>query len=86
MVDGEEFLVYKGVFVVNSNFFLVMFIMDMFEKGKMKICINCVSVEVMGSLLEFMYIGCIYINLDNVIELLEVFNFFFIVKVKKVCC
>ena len=86
MVDGEEFPVHKGVLAANSNFFLAMFTTDMLEKGKMKTCINCVSAEAMGSLLEFMYTGRIHINLDNVIELLEASNFLSIVKVKKACC
>ncbi|XP_068739435.1 uncharacterized protein [Montipora capricornis] len=86
MVDGEEFPVHKGVLAANSNFFLAMFTTDMLEKGKMKTCINCVSAEAMGSLLEFMYTGRIHINLDNVLELLEASNFLSVVKVKKACC
>lgn len=56
-MDGGEFLVYKGVFVVNSSFFLVMFIVDMLEKDKVSVSLRIISVVVMESLLEFMYIG-----------------------------
>lgn len=56
-MEGKEFLVYRGIFVVNSSFFFVMFIIEMLEKDKIRVILVSVSWVVMESILEFMYMG-----------------------------
>lgn len=85
-VVDEVFRAHKDVLSKASDYFSVMFSVDMLEKGQDAIELHDISPQGFSSMLEYFYHGHVTLTADCASDVLEAARFFHIEWLMQVCC
>ena len=85
-IDNQEFPAHRNILSASSDYFLAMFNGNMKESTEQSIYLNGIGAETMRAILHFIYTGEIYLNKNNVENILQAANLLLVQTVKDACC
>ena len=85
-IDNQEFPAHRNILSASSDYFLAMFNGNMKESTEQSIYLNGIGAETMRAILNFIYTGEIYLNKNNVENVLQAANLLLVQTVKDACC